>query len=394
MKILAVNAGSSSLKFKLYEMPQEDVLIYGYIEKIGEDSCWKIIKDGEVFNYSGRLEDHLSAVKVLISSLFSFKVISSLDEIGAICHRIVNGAGKYLPTLLDSDEIKRLEEIMPLSKAHMEGQLSGIKAFKEEAHDVLQYALFDTAFHHTILEENYIYPIPYEWYLKYGIRKFGFHGLSCQYITSYMEKILGKKPNLIICHIGNGASITAVSDGVSINNTMGFTANCGLVMGNRSGTIDYSFLPYLSKVSSLSLDEIDDILNKESGLDGIYKGGADNRNLEKGILAGDPKAILANKIYVNSVSSNIAKYYLQLSSIDAIVLCGGVGENAIGFRASLINRLNKLGIFLDESANKQISKFGKTNSGVISSSDSLIKVYVVPTDEEVVMALETYNLLK
>lgn len=394
MKILAVNAGSSSLKFKLYEMPMEEVLIYGYIEKIGDDSCWKIIKDGEVFNYSGRLDDHLAAVKVLISSLFSFKVISSLSEIKSICHRIVNGAGKYEPTLLDDGEIKRLEEIMPLSKAHMEGQLAGIKAFKEEAFDVLQYALFDTAFHHTILEENYIYPVPYEWYVKYGIRKYGFHGLSCQYITSCMEKVLDKKPNLIICHIGNGASVTAVSSGESIDNTMGFTANCGLVMGNRSGTIDYSFLPYLSKVSSLSLDELDDILNSESGLEGIYKGGADNRNLEKGILAGDSKAILANKIYINSVADSIAKYYLRLPSVDAIVLCGGVGENAVSFRASLLNRLNKLGIFLDDDANKQISKFGKTNSGVISSSDSLIKVYVVPTDEEVVMARETYNLLK
>lgn len=393
MKILTINAGSSSLKFKMYEMPSEKVLIYGYIEKIGSDSTYKIITD-KVEEFSAKMDNHKDAVKVLLKSLFDYHIIDSLNEITAIGHRIVNGGEYYLPELIDDEVIKRLESISDLSKVHMKGHIAGILAFKNLVPDIKQIACYDTAFHHTIEKENYLYAVPYEWYEKYGVRKYGFHGISCQYITKKMEEKLSRKANLIICHIGNGASITAVKDGKSINNSMGFTANAGLIMGTRCGDIDYSILPYVAKKSGKSLEELDTILNKESGLEGFVKGAKDNRDLEKAINNGDDKAILINEMYANRVVSFIGRYYLMLDEIDAIVFCGGVGENNVMFRKMVLQKLHKLGITLDEEANQNISKFGKVNSGVISGSDSSIKCIVMPTDEEIMIALDTYEFIK
>ncbi len=394
MKVLSVNAGSSSLKFKLYDMPYEEELVYGYIEKIGSDSSWKIITNGISKNYNGRLKDHSAAVKVLINTLIENKVIKSINEIKAVGHRIVNGAGKYKPTLVDDKEIKRLEEITMFSLVHMPGHIAGIKAFKEVAPSIIQILVFDTAFHHTIPKENYLYPVPYEWYEKYKVRKFGFHGISCSYITNQMEKIFERKVDLIICHIGNGASVTAVKKSKSFNTSMGFTANAGVMMGTRCGTVDYSIIPYLTSVTGLSLNEIDNILNTKSGLEGICPGCSDNRDLEDYINKGDKKAILANKMYINSLISCIGSYIISMDKIDAIVLCGGVGENAVNFRANVLDGLSKLGIKIDKNKNNKIHKFSSINSGIITTDSSLIPVYVIPTDEEIVIARETYKFIK
>jgi len=393
MKLLAINAGSSSLKFKLYNMPEEEILIYGYIDKIGEQADVKTIINGQISTEIKPLKNHEEAVKSLIDILLNYKMIDNLEDIDAIGHRIVNGAGKYKPEIIDENLIKRLEQIKILSKAHMEGHIAGIKAFQKLLPNVRQVTIYDTAFHHTIPKENYLYPVPLHWYKKYGIRKFGFHGISCEYITKEMEKILSKKPNLIICHIGNGASITAVEKGRSIDNSMGFTANAGLMMGTRSGDIDYSILPYIMNMTQTSLNELDNILNSNSGLKGIA-GVSDNRELENLITNQDEMAIIANEMYINRIVSYIANYYLKLYNIDALVLCGGVGENAIKFRSELIKKLKKLGIYIDEEANKSISKFSNTNSGIITTQDSTIPCYVIPTDEELMIAQKTYELLQ
>ena len=269
MKLLSVNAGSSSLKFKLYNMPEEKVLVYGYIDKLGNKADVKIIINDSIIQENKILKNHEEAVKCLIDILLDTKIINDLEEIEAIGHRIVNGAGKYKPEIVDENVIQRLEKIEILSKAHMKGHIAGIKAFQNLLPNVKQVVVYDTAFHHTIPKENYLYPVPRDWYKSYGIRKFGFHGISCNYITKEMEKIINKKPNLIICHIGNGASVTAVEEGKSLDNSMGFTANAGLMMGTRSGDIDYSILPYIMNMTKQNINEIDDILNSNSGLKGL-----------------------------------------------------------------------------------------------------------------------------
>ena len=393
MKILSINSGSSSLKFKMYEMPEEKVLIYGYMEKIGGDSSYKIITD-QVTEYHEQLKTHEDAVKVLINSLYENNIIKDLSEIKAIGHRIVNGAGHYMPELITEKTVKRLESISDLSKLHMKGHIAGIKAFQSLGADIPSYVIYDTAFHHTMPKENYLYAVPYEWYEKYGVRKFGFHGISCKYITQEMEKEFGRKVNLIICHIGNGASITAVKDSKSIYNSMGFTANAGLIMGTRSGDIDYSILPYITKKTGLDLEQIDHILNNQSGLEGFVHGASDNRDLVKAIQEGNEKAKIISEMCENKVVDYIARYYLLLDDIDAIVFTAGVGENAINFRRNILLKLHKLGITVNKEVNKTITKFSKVNRGKISGEDSSIACFVIPTDEEVMIARDTYEIVE
>jgi len=393
MKLLSINAGSSSLKFKLYNMPEKEILIYGYIDKLGDEADIKLIINNQINKETKKLTNHDEAVEYLINILLENNIINNLEDIDAIGHRIVNGAGKYKPEIIDDNVIQRLEKISILSKAHMKGHIAGIKAFQKLLPNVKQVTVYDTAFHHTIPKENYLYPVPLDWYKNYGIRKFGFHGISCEYITKEMEKILNKKPNLIICHIGNGVSITAVEEGKSIDNSMGFTANAGLIMGTRSGDIDYSILPYIMNLTKKNINEIDDILNKDSGLLGLT-GVSDNRDLETLIDQKNEMAVIANEMYINKIVDYIAKYYLKLYNIDALVLCGGVGENAIKFREKLINKLEKINIYLDKNKNNNISKFSETNSGIITTDNSKIPCYVIPTDEELMIAEKTYELLK
>ncbi|MCI9585995.1 MAG: acetate/propionate family kinase [Bacilli bacterium] len=393
MKLLSINAGSSSLKFKLYNMPSEDVLIYGNIDKIGLDTEIKIVINGDITTKCDILKNHDEAVNYLINVLTEYRVINSLDEINGIGHRVVNGAGKFSPEIVTDELIQRLEKFKFLSLVHMTGHIAGIKAFKNILPNVVQIVVYDTGFHYSIPKENFLYSLPYEWYTKYGVRKYGFHGISAKYITMEMEKRLNKKPNLIICHIGNGASITLVKDGKSFDNSMGFTANEGLMMGTRCGNIDYSVIPYVMGVTGMSMSEVDKVLNEKSGLLGIAEV-SDNRALEELINSGDEKAILANEMYVNRIVDYIAKFYMRISDIDALVLCGGVGENAVNFREKLLSKLGPLGIYIEDEYNKVISKFSDINTGVITTKDSKIPCFVIPTDEELMIARETYTLIK
>ena len=391
MKVLSINAGSSSLKFKLYEMPEEKVLIEGYVQKIGGDGLIEMTINGENISYEIDVKNHEEAASFLIDALVRYNVIDALDEISVIGHRIVHGGGKYLPQIIYRNDLTRLEKLTYLSPVHMKANIAGIKAFMKILPDAKEVVVYDTAFHHTIPRENYLYPIPLEWYEKYGIRKFGFHGISCNYITMEMEKHFGKKVNLIICHIGAGASVTAVKKSRSYNNSMGFTPNAGLMMATRSGDIDYTILPFLSQVTGMSLDELNDALNNKSGLEGFVPGLSDNRDLMKAIKNGNELAILANKMYINRIVSYIASYYMQLKTVDAIILCGGVGENALRFRTDLLEALKPLGISIDEQKNEKIHKLKDLQFGVITNRFSKIPCYVVPTDEEVMIAREAYK---
>ena len=393
MKLLSVNAGSSSLKFRLYEMPEEKLLMKGMFERIGLfGSCYSIRIGDEKISKDVPLKDHNEAVKILLEELINNKVISSLAEIEAVGNRVVHGGNKYSKSVEITDRVlMEIEEISDLAPLHNPAALKGIYAFKKNIPNAKLVACFDTAFHQTMKEKTYLYPVPYEWYVKYDVRKYGFHGLSHKFITEKMKEILGKNPNLIICHIGNGASITAVKDGKSIDTSMGFTPNAGIMMGTRSGDIDYSILSYIMKKEERDLDWMDSQLNKKSGLEGIA-GMSDLRDIDRAYEARDAKALLALDMYTDKIVDYVAKYYVKLGGkVDAICFTAGGGENDDIIRKEAVNKLYPLGIYLDEEKNKE-TIVRKGIEGIISSAESKIPVYVLATDEELMIARDTYNL--
>lgn len=393
MKLLSVNAGSSSLKFRLYEMPEEKLLMKGMFERIGFfGSCYSIRIGDEKISKDVPLKDHNEAVKILLDELINNRVISSLDEIEAVGNRVVHGGNKYSKSVEITDRVlMEIEEISDLAPLHNPAALKGIYAFKKNIPNAKLVACFDTAFHQTMKEKTYLYPVPYEWYVKYDVRKYGFHGLSHKFITEKMKEMLGKNPNLIICHIGNGASITAVKDGKSIDTSMGFTPNAGIMMGTRSGDIDYSILSYIMKKEERNLDWMDSQLNKKSGLEGIA-GMSDLRDIDRAYEARDAKALLALDMYTDKIVDYVAKYYVKLGGkVDAICFTAGGGENDDIIRKEAINKLYPLGIYLDEEKNKE-TIVRKGVEGIISSNESKIPVYVLATDEELMIARDTYDL--
>lgn len=393
MKLLSVNAGSSSLKFRLYEMPEEKLLMKGMFERIGLfGSCYSIRIGDEKISKDVPLKDHNEAVKILLDELINNRVISSLDEIEAVGNRVVHGGNKYSKSVEITDRVlMEIEEISDLAPLHNPAALKGIYAFKKNIPNAKLVACFDTAFHQTMKEKTYLYPVPYEWYVKYDVRKYGFHGLSHKFITEKMKEMLGKNPNLIICHIGNGASITAVKDGKSIDTSMGFTPNAGIMMGTRSGDIDYSILSYIMKKEERNLDWMDSQLNKQSGLEGIA-GMSDLRDIDRAYEARDAKALLALDMYTDKIVDYVAKYYVKLGGeVDAICFTAGGGENDDIIRKEAINKLYPLGIYLDEEKNKE-TIVRKGIEGIISSNESKIPVYVLATDEELMIARDTYDL--
>ena len=393
MKLLSVNAGSSSLKFRLYEMPEEKLLMKGMFERIGLfGSCYSIRIGDEKISKDVPLKDHNEAVKILLDELINNRVISSLDEIEAVGNRVVHGGNKYSKSVEITDRVlMEIEEISDLAPLHNPAALKGIYAFKKNIPNAKLVACFDTAFHQTMKEKTYLYPVPYEWYVKYDVRKYGFHGLSHKFITEKMKEMLGKNPNLIICHIGNGASITAVKNGKSIDTSMGFTPNAGIMMGTRSGDIDYSILSYIMKKEERNLDWMDSQLNKKSGLEGIA-GMSDLRDIDRAYEARDAKALLALDMYTDKIVDYVAKYYVKLGGeVDAICFTAGGGENDDIIRKEAINKLYPLGIYLDEEKNKE-TIVRKGVEGIISSNESKIPVYVLATDEELMIARDTYDL--
>jgi len=394
MKLLSVNAGSSTLKFRLYEMPEERLIMKGQYERIGlEGSCYNIKIEDVKESQLVVLKDHKDAVKLLLKHLLEHHVIESLKEIEAVGHRIVHGGNKYSKSTEINDRVLlEIEAIAPLAPLHNPAALKGINAFMSAIPNVRNVACFDTAFHQTMEEATYLYPVPYEWYVKYDVRKYGFHGLSHKFITEKMTEMLNKVPNLIICHIGSGASITAVKEGKCIDTSMGFTPNAGIMMGTRSGDIDYSLINYVMKKEERNLEWVEKQLNFASGLQGIA-GMSDLRDIDRAYEAHEQKVVLAIDMYTNKIVDYIAKYYVKLGGVvDAICFTAGGGENDDIIRGEVVEKLYPLGLKLDEEKNKK-TIVRKGVEGIITSEDSKIPVYVLGTDEELMIARDTYEIV-
>ena len=397
MKLLCVNAGSSSLKFQLFEMPEEKVIISGYIEKIGlEDSFWTTKIDGEKIKGAKYLKNHTEAIQVMVDELLTHKAVESLDEIKGVGHRVLHGGEKYSQSvLIDEEVIQSIKDLTKLGPLHLPGNLAGIEAMQEALPGVPMVAVYDTAFHQTMPKENYLYPVPMEWYTEHSVRKYGFHGTSHKYITTQMQEKLGKKDvNLIICHIGSGASISAVKEGKCYDTTMGLTPLDGLMMGTRSGAIDPSIIEYVCGETGRTVAEVTNDLNKRSGLLGV-SGYSDSRDVENAAAEGNENAKLAITMYNNRIAKYIAEYYIELEGkVDAIVFTAGVGENGREARADILGRLLPLGIKVDADVNDNIASYKDQSEGIISAEDSSVAVWVVPTNEELMIIKDTYELVK
>ena len=363
-----------------------------------------IKKDGSLESFNGEkikkvvsVKDHAVAAEILIKELLENNIVSDLAEIKGVGHRLVHGGDKYADSVvIDEDVIATVTELSPLAPLHNPANLIGVKAMMKAIPNATHTAVFDTAFHQTMPEINYLYSVPYSWYRDYKIRKYGFHGTSHKYITNVMQERLGTKDvNLIIAHIGSGGSLTAVKNGKSYDTTMGFGPNAGITMGTRCGDIDYSTILYAMKKTGMTFEEIDTVLNKKSGLLGISEQYSDHRDIEAGINNGDKQCELADKIYIDRIVKYISEYYVELEGkVDAIVLTAGTGENARDVRKDIIDKLNCLGIYLDRDKNSKIASFLDVKEGLISTADSKVPVYVIPTDEEVVIARDAYNFAK
>lgn len=392
MKILSVNCGSSSLKFQMYEMPEEKVLISGNFERIGIDGSFYTVKlNGEKVKKEVALENHKEAFQILIQELLDNKVVESLEEVGGIGHRVVQGGDYFDKTVVvDDDVIAKIDELSTLAPLHNPAAIVGIKAAQEVFPNATQTVVFDTAFHQTMEEENYLYALPYDYYEKYKVRKYGAHGTSHKYVALRANELLGREnTKLITCHIGNGASISAIKDGKCINTSMGLTPNAGLIMGSRCGDIDATIVTYLIDKKGFTAAEIERVMNKESGFLGISGVSSDSRDIEAGIEAGNERCVLAQRMYVKRIIDYIAKYYMELGGCDAIIFTAGIGENSMGVRLGVMNGLAAIGVKADAEANNI-----RGEERLVSAKDSSIPCYIIPTDEEVMIARDTYALAK
>ena len=392
MKIISINAGSSSLKFQLFDMSTEKVLAKGLFERIGiEGSCYTLKYNDEKITEEINLSTHTEAVNILLEKLVDLNIIKSLDEIEGVGHRIVQGGDKYKNSVIITDEvITDIESLKELAPLHNPAGLLGIKAFKEVLPDVKMVAVFDTAFHQTMDEESYLYPVPYSWYKNYKVRKYGFHGTSHKFIAETVKEIEKKDLKIISCHIGSGGSITAIQDGRSIDTTMGFTPLSGIMMGTRSGDVDPSIIPYVMAKEGKNAGEIVSDLNRKSGFLGMSELSSDYRDIIKGKNEGNEKCVIAEKKFIKTIVSYIANYYVLLGGADVIVFTAGVGENNAAFRKAVCEKLSCLGVKIDDDKNND----EKVEIRKISAKNSKVKVYLIPTNEELMIARDTLRLVK
>lgn len=395
-KYLVINAGSSSLKFTLYEMSGYVQIVNGLVEKIGEgDSCC-ILKYGSTKSEKKcDIGNHSAAIKVMMDELINNHFIDDISEIKGVGHRILHGGEIYSESVeIDDAVLNDIKALTKLGPLHHPGEIAGIVGMKTYLPGVPQVAVFDTAFHQTVPDYNYRYAVPKEWYTKYGVRKYGFHGTSHKYITQKMKEMLNKDDvNLIVCHIGSGASISCVKNGICYDTTMGLTPLDGLIMGTRSGSIDPSIIEYICNETNMSVSEVTTILNKQSGLLGIC-GKNDFRDLEKLVSHGSEDAKLAYKMLMSSIIKFVAQYYFELEgNVDAIVFTAGMGENGINMRKEVVNGISKVaGVSLDSDSNNNISKRGTQQEGIISMPGSRFPILVIPTDEELMILEDTIRL--
>lgn len=391
---LSVNAGSSSLKFKVFQMPEENVLGSGQVDRIGIDNSSIMVKDasGEKHVTETDIPNHTDAVELMLDQLIEYGIIDSYDQITGVGHRVVAGGEAFQrSTIIDEDVINKIEEISEFAPLHNPAHAAAMRAVSKVLPNVFQVAIFDTSFHQSMPKKNYLYSIPLDYYEKYGARKYGAHGTSHKFLAESAAEEMGENVEdlkIITAHLGNGASITAIKDGKSYDTSMGFTPLAGLTMGTRSGDIDASLVGYLMKKLGITdIDDMVDILNHKSGLLGISGVSSDMRDVEEAAKNGNENAQLALDIFHDRVIKYIGQYVAELNGVDVIVFSGGIGENGIDTRKEIINGLGYLGVKIDEERN---NVRGKTT--LISADDSKVKVYLIPTDEELAMARDVQSL--
>ena len=396
MKVLVLNCGSSSLKYQLINMETEEVLASGKYERIGEDEAFITHKvNGQKIEIKHPAKTHEEAVDFTLKQLINpeYKVIDSLDEISAIGHRLVHGGEKINQSVVITDEVvKVLKECIDLAPLHNPAGIIGIEACQKVMPGKPMVGVFDTAFHQTMPKERYIYPIPYEYYEKYGIRKYGFHGTSHMYVSQRLAEIVGKNVEdlkIVTCHLGQGSSICAVQGGKSVDTSMGLTPLAGIPMVTRSGDLDPSVVTFLMKKEGWTAEEAENVLNKKSGVQGISGLAPDFREIEAASYGDDERAAIAIEKFKYEIASYIAKYAVAMNGVDYIVFTGGVGENQINIRRGICEKLEFMGVKVDIDANNM-----RGEEKEISTPDSKIKVYVVPTNEELMIAKETERLVK
>ncbi|MCM3715023.1 acetate kinase [Alkalihalobacillus oceani] len=390
--IIAINAGSSSLKFQLLYMPEEKVVTKGLFERIGlEEGVFSIEVNGEKHEEHLEVANHSVAVKILLERLTGLGIIDSLSDIEGIGHRVVHGGEKFNDSVLLTEEvIEGIKEVSELAPLHNPANLVGIQAFKGILTDVPAVAVFDTAFHQTMPESAFLYSLPYDYYKKYGIRKYGFHGTSHKYVSQRAAELLGRpieELRLLSCHLGNGASIAAIKGGKSIDTSMGFTPLAGVTMGTRSGNIDPALIPYIMEKTNQDAHEVLETLNKRSGLLGVSGFSSDLRDIESEAAAGNKRAKLALDVFTSRIHKYIGSYAARMSGVDAIIFTAGIGENSDVIRERVLTGLEFMGVYWDPSLNKVRGK-----EAFINYPHSPVKVLIIPTNEEVMIARDTVRL--
>lgn len=392
--VLAVNAGSSSLKFQLFEIPSEKVVTCGLFDRIGhDDGLFRIEVNGEKITKTLPLPNHEVCVSELANALVELKIIKKLTDITAIGHRVVQGGKYFSDSVIFTDEVaKRVRALIPLAPLHNGPNLTGYEAFKKVLPKTPNVAVFDTSFHQSMAPQDYLFPIPYEYYEKHDLRRYGFHGTSHKYISEEIArryKIHDRR--IIICHLGNGASITAVKNGQSIATSMGLTPLGGIMMGTRTGDLDPSLMYFVAKLEEKTLDEVYDIFNKQSGMYGVSKISNDSRDVENAAIAGDPQALLTEQLYARRIADFIGQYHIRLGGADTLVFTAGIGENVSVIRRLVVDKIKEaMGIVYDNDVNKML-RGGK--AGKFSTQTSKVDVWVLPTNEELMIVRDTVRVL-
>lgn len=391
-KVMAINAGSSSLKFQLFEMPSEKVITKGLVERIGlKNSAFTLSVEGEKVSDTVDIPNHEVAVGLLLKKLIDHRIIDSFEEIDGVGHRVVHGGEVFSDSvLITEDVIEEIEKLSELAPLHNPANITGIQAFRRILDDVPAVAVFDTAFHQTMAAGSYLYSLPLEYYEKYGIRKYGFHGTSHKYVSQRAAEMIGRpieQLRLISCHLGNGASITAIKGGKSIDTSMGFTPLAGVTMGTRSGNIDPALIPYIMEKTGKTADEVLDVLNKKSGMLALSGFSSDLRDIQVEADKGNERAELALKVFADRIHKYIGSYSAKMGGVDGIIFTAGIGENSQTIRGRILEGLEFMGVYWDKDLNRT-----KGKEAFINTPYSPVKVMVIPTNEEIMIVRDTVKI--
>ncbi|ASS95888.1 acetate kinase [Peribacillus simplex] len=391
-KFMAINAGSSSLKFQLFEMPSEKVITKGLVERIGlKNSAFTLSVEGEKISETMDIPNHEVAVGLLLKKLIDHRIIDSFEEIEGVGHRVVHGGEIFSDSvLITEDVIEEIEKLSELAPLHNPANITGIKAFGKILDDAPAVAVFDTAFHQTMAAGSYLYSLPLEYYENYGIRKYGFHGTSHKYVSQRAAEMIGRpieKLRLISCHLGNGASITAIKGGKSIDTSMGFTPLAGVTMGTRSGNIDPALIPYIMEKTGKTADEVLDVLNKKSGILALSGFSSDLRDIQVEADKGNERAELALKVFADRIHKYIGSYSAKMGGVDGIIFTAGIGENSQTIRGRILEGLEFMGVYWDKDLNRTSGK-----EAFINTPYSPVKVMVIPTNEEIMIVRDTMKI--